>query len=199
MDYRVESFNRKFSSAKKYLSCSDIKEIISIKYRGVTNSSDYNRLINELNNNHFGFKIDQVVGDFQGTSWKITDQNQNSVIIVEHETGLEILYIAGSIASLLSLISLINTGWKYLHNRFFDRPSLRDNNSGIEIRTFDKKNKLIEKHVINIEDYILTESLQEIIFLKKRVNELELELKKINEKKVFPKKTKTIKKGKKVK
>jgi hypothetical protein len=195
LDYRLKSFNQKFASAQVHLKCNDLKEITSIKYRGMGNYSDYKTFLHDVLEHQFGFSIDKVTGDFQGNAWKVTDQYQNSVIIVEHETGLEILYIAGSIASLLSLIPLINSGWKYLRNRFLDRPFPNRNDLGIEIRTIDK-NKLLEKRIIRIEDHILSESLQEITSLKERVKKLEAELIELNKKKASSK-TSTKKKGKK--
>ena len=38
----------------------------------------------------------------------VISQDQQKLVIVEHETGLEILYIAGSIASLIGLVLQIS-------------------------------------------------------------------------------------------
>ena len=121
-------------------------------------------------------------GDFQGHAWLVSDNRNNKALLVEHETGLEILYIAGSIASLLSLIPLINSGWKFLHSRFSDRPFFRDRGMGVEIRIVDFKKQLVEQHVLRIEDYILSESMKEIASLKARVEQLEQELRETKEK-----------------
>jgi hypothetical protein len=199
MDNRTETFLQKFSDARNYLGCGAIQDIVSLKYRsevGIGNS-DYRMFIGDVLHNELGLVTQQLQGNFQGTAWLVTDKNRTSVILVEHETGLEILYVAGSIASLVSLIPLVNSGWRYLRGRFLERPFMRGRNSGIEIRTIDSENKLIEQHAVSVEEYILAENLKEIVTLKARVSLLERELAKINEKKIAAKKPRTIPKKRK--
>ena len=133
MDYRGENFVRKFSDALGYLDSSSIHDLVSIKYRDNTNPSDYYELIDYLQT-EANLKAKQVEGNFQGHAWLVTDNSQNKALLIEHETGLEILYVAGSIASLLSLIPLINSGWKFLRRKFSDRPFFQDRGMGVEIR-----------------------------------------------------------------
>ena len=199
MDNRTEAFLRKFSDAQNYLGSSAIQGIVSLKYRSDVGvgSSDYRTFIGDVLRDELGLVTQQLPGSFQGTAWLVTDKNRTSVILVEHETGLEILYVAGSIASLVSLIPLINSGWRYLRGRFSERPFMHGRNSGIEIRMIDSENKLIEQHVVSVEGHILAESLKEIAALKARVSLLEQELAKINKKKITSKKPRSIPKKRK--
>jgi hypothetical protein len=64
---------------------------------------------------------------------------------VEHETGLEILYIAGSIASLLGLIPLVLQGWAAIRGRFPRRGASFD--YPVEIRQIDQTGRLHEEHL----------------------------------------------------
>ena len=182
MDSRKESFIRKFSDAQKYLDSSSIYDLVSIKYRDNVNDSEYHNFIASYLQSELNLKIKQIDGDFQGRGWLVADKSHNKVLLVEHETGLEILYIAGSIASLLSLIPLINSGWKFVHRRFHDHSFFNDAGTELEIRVVNSKNQLIEQHVLSIDDYILTESMKEIETLKTRVEQLEQELKGIKDK-----------------
>src|SRR5271157_2840313 len=154
MDNRAQSFVRKFSDAQKFLGITSIHDIVSLKYRdNAVSYRDYDRFVEEGLKRELGFEIKEVKGDFQGKAWLVTDRNDNSAILVEHETGLEILFIAGSIASLLSLIPMINSGWKYIRNKFSDWPSFRNEVVGVEKRTIDSKNQLVEERVGDIEGY----------------------------------------------
>src|SRR5450631_1996634 len=68
---------------------------------------------------------------------------RQSIVLVEHETGLEILYIAGSIASLIGLVLQISSSISS-HRRpsgLFP-PHFED----VEVRRFDNSGKLIEEH-----------------------------------------------------
>jgi len=160
MDYRKKNFIEKFTNAQKYLGVGAIQDIVSLKYRDNVGYSDYQRLISEFSQSEMGLEVKQVKGDFQGKAWLVKDRNQNAVILVEHETGLEILYIASSIASFISLIPMINSGWKYLRDRFASPRFLPDKMTRIEIRTINSKKQLLEKHILSVENYVLEESLR---------------------------------------
>jgi hypothetical protein len=190
MDNRRDTFVQKFSDALGYLGSNSIHDLVSIKYRDSANPSDYREFIGYLQSEP-NLDIKQVEGDFQSHAWLVTENSHHhKALLVEHETGLEILYIAGSIASLLSLLPLISSGWKFLHSRFSDRPFYRERGMGVEIRIIDSKNQLLEQNVLRIEDYILSESMKEITALKERVEQLERELKEINENKAKKSSTK---------
>jgi hypothetical protein len=176
MDKRSDAFIRKFSSAQKYLGCNSIQDIVSVKYRDGTNYSDYREFIDVFLRDGLNLELKQVQGDFQGQTWLVAGDRDNKILLIEHETGLEVLYIAGSIASLIGLIPLINSGWKVLHSRFSDHPFFRGRGTDVEIRIVDPKNQIVEKHVLRVEDYILSESMKEILTLRTRVEELEQEL-----------------------
>lgn len=183
MDNRSDAFVRKFSDALAYLDSKSIHDLVSIKYREDTNPSDYREFIGYLQSEQ-NLDTKQVEGNFQGRAWLVTENRQHhKALLVEHETGLEILYVAGSIASLLSLLPLISSGWKFLHRKFSDRSLFLDRGIGVEIRIVDSKNQLLERHVLRIEDYFLSESMKEIEALKDRIMQLESELKEIKENK----------------
>jgi hypothetical protein len=183
MDYRSDSFISKFSDALRYLGANSIQDLISIKYRDDTRDEEYHAFIEGYLEGEMNLETTEVHGRFQGRAWLVADKDQNKALLVEHETGLEVLYIAGSIASLLSLIPLINSGWKFMRNRFQDRRFFSDRAAGIEIRIIDQKNQLVEQHVLRVEDFIISESMKEIATLKARVERLERELIKIRESK----------------
>ena len=180
MDNRNDSFTRKFSDALNYLGNNSIHDLVSIKYRNSANYEDYSALIDGLLN-EMNLEAKQVQGDFQGKAWLVSDNLKNKALLVEHETGLEILYIAGSIASLISLIPLINAVWKYVVSKPLISARYRENEIGIEIRIIDSKGQLLEQCVLRIEDYILSESMKETAALRVRMEKLEQELKETKE------------------
>ncbi len=106
------------------------------------------------------------------------------MLLVEHETGLEILYVAGSIASLISLIPLINSGWKLLHRKYSVRPFIRHPGEEVELRTIGPRDQILEHDIYSVEDYVISESTKEIASLKLRVETLERELSEVKEKKI---------------
>lgn len=143
MDYREKAFKEKFNNASLYLGVAPI-QIISLKFRETVHSySEYHNLLDilqrEANISHKKLK-----DNFQGTGYLISDSN-SKVILVEHETGLEILYIAGSVASLVGLVHLISQCWIRMRNHFDFHPDrdFRD----LEIRKIDEKGKIKEDRV----------------------------------------------------
>ncbi len=109
MNDREQAFGAKFASGAKYLDSSP-NQLASLKVRGNVGSyHEYQELLHALEH-EAGVRSRSVQGDFQGNGY-LVEQSKTKVLIVEHETGLEILYIAGSIASLLSLIPLILRCW----------------------------------------------------------------------------------------
>lgn len=186
MDYRAKNFVHKFTNAQKHLGGSP-QRIVSFKYRdgSYVDYSDYRRLINELSQSEAVLEVKQIEGKFQGDAWLIKDKNQNSAILVEHESGLEIISTIADIISLLGVFSLINSGWRFIRDR-----SARfsyDRDVQIEVRTLNSKNQVSEKHVINLESYVVEASLKEITALRTKVKKLE--------KKLAETKTKTNKKS----
>jgi len=137
-DYRKNAFDVKFASAAKAFGVTSDK-IVSLKIRdNVGSYSEYQDLIHSLEK-EFGFHCSPVTGDLQGRGHLLTKE-KTKVILVEHETGLEILYIAGSIASLIALIPMILQGWTAV--RHFADP--RNPFHGIEVRRLDVSGNLQE-------------------------------------------------------
>jgi hypothetical protein len=116
-----------------------------------------------------GFYCTEINNGLQGQGYLLGDK-KNKIIVVEHETGLEILYIAGSIASLIQLIPFVFQTWRNIRGTF-----LRRNNLGhdIEIRRMDSNGHLQEEHVNEASIDSSSSSLYSI------VNLIENEIKKV--------------------
>jgi hypothetical protein len=145
-NYRIRNFLSKFESACNYLGASS-KDIISLKVRDISSLSYryYDDFLQELAIFFNGSINRHIAGNFQGDAHLIENNNQK-ILIVQHETGLEILFIASSIASLLSLIPTTLQIWNYF----------RRDKGDIELRYFNKQGELIEEKNIlysNIKPY----------------------------------------------
>ncbi|MEW6536476.1 MAG: hypothetical protein AB1454_12775 [Candidatus Auribacterota bacterium] len=143
MDYREKAFKEKFDNASLYLGV-EPEQIVSLKFRETVSSySEYHKLLDVLQRElHISYQ--KIDGNFQGTGYLVTDTN-SKVILVEHESGLELLYIAGSIASLLQLIPLIRQCWLGIRNHFDSHHHRGFRN--IEIRKIDIKGRIKEDRV----------------------------------------------------
>jgi hypothetical protein len=140
MDYREKAFRTKFANAAQHLGVSH-GEVISLKMRETVSSyGEYHSLIAALEI-EAGLPCSKLADDLQGHGYLLTD-GKTKAIIVEHETGLEILYIAGSIASLVGLIPLVLNIWSGIRNRS-GRSHSHDVQS-VEIRRIDRTGHLIE-------------------------------------------------------
>jgi hypothetical protein len=146
MDYREESFRRKFNSAAQHLNvCSD--QIVSLKFReNVGSYGDYRELVETLRQ-EAGVHFSEVDGDLQGHGY-VLEHDKTKLLLVEHETGLEILYIAGSIASLFGLIPLVLQGWTAIRGLFPRHRTPTDH--AVEIRRIDNVGRLREEHLPNL-------------------------------------------------
>lgn len=143
VDHRTESFRKKFGDAGRHLGVRP-NELVSLKLReNVSSYGEYREFLHQLDH-ELAVKSSSIGGDFQGQAYLLSD-GTSRVIIVEHETGLEILYVAGSIASLIGLLPLILQGWKYFRGRHMPRHGFDDGD--IEIRRVDEKGNLHENHV----------------------------------------------------
>jgi hypothetical protein len=170
-------FEQKFTECSKFIKA-DPKRIVSLKYREMRDSYFYEELLNSLNNIK-GLQIKKLGQIMNGISYKISYGKQE-LIIVEHETGLEILYIAGSVASLIGLIlqvaSMIGDRKNRMHSYSND---MRD----VELRYFDKHGDFVEDHKHNYlpyEVFLMPQSImEEIELLNKRVITLEKKIKQI--------------------
>jgi len=180
VDSRADSFAQRFRSAQTHLKAQGIHDLVSLKYRGRRDvpGSDYLRLVDDLRQ-HQGLDVAPVDGGFGGQAWLVTDRAQNSAILVEHETGLEILGAIGSVASLIALLPMISSGWNRLRQRFFGPPYDRPDIEGVEVRRIDQDGNLIELQLPSIEVYFLNAALGDHSHLTQRVNQLEDEVKKL--------------------
>ena len=197
MDYRTDSFLRRFTSALPYLKAQSIQELVSLKHRDtVANYSEYSDFVEDYLIGTLRLDVKPI--DLAGRAWIVTDNSGNSVILVEHETGLEILYISGSIASLIALIPMISSGWAKLRGRFsrhhFDHPD-----NGIEIRRFNQGKILIEEKTPSVEVYVFNTAFQDHALLKSKVRELEAEINKLKMKQLPRKKRQASKSKRSVK
>jgi hypothetical protein len=143
MDYREDSFRRKFAVASQILGVPP-EQIVSLKLReDVSSYGDYRQLVDSLHHDA-GLEWSEIQADLQGRGYLLGDGNVR-VIVVEHETGLELLYIAGSIASLIALVPLVLDGWHALRGQYSGRRGVPDR--GMEIRRIDDAGCIHEEPV----------------------------------------------------
>jgi hypothetical protein len=177
MDNRTEPFLRKFKNAQELLKAKSVQNIVSLKYReNCVNNSEYAHFIDEYLRNDVGLDVNPAGSDFWGNAWVISNSAKNKIILVEHETGLEILYVAGSIASLVALIPVINSGWKWFRNMRGRGSFSRPDREAVELRRISTKNTIIEQQIQNIEVFLLSAGLEENIALHNKVKLLEKEI-----------------------
>jgi hypothetical protein len=168
---------RKFRSAQRHLLSGRIQDIVSLKWRDdCVSGSEYRHFFGDYLTQALGLRLAQADGDFWGRAWLVSDDHGNRVVLVEHETGLEILAVAGSIASLVALVPVIASGWNKLRDHFSGHPMARASGASVEIRQFDQTNVLIEQRAPSVEVYVLGVALKEHASLKRRIEELETEL-----------------------
>ncbi len=153
MDYRTNSFLRRFRNAKDHLKAQALHELVSFKLRErCVSYSEYSHFVNDYLTGYPGLEIKQLGSDFGEQAWLVKDAQENSAILIQHETGLEILGAVGSIASLIGLIPLIVSGWARIRGKYsrssFDDPDMKS----VEVRRFDRKNHLLEQHAPSIEN-----------------------------------------------
>jgi len=188
MDYREKAFKEKFDSASLHLRV-EPKQIVSLKFRETVSSySEYHHLLDTLQR-EANISYQKLNGNFQGTGYLVADKN-SKIILVEHETGLELLYIAGSIASLVGLIPLIRQCWVSMRNHF--GPHRHRDFRDIEIRKLDDKGNIREDHVP--EDEMFCAPLPSFLVISATQN-LENEIKALKQEvKIFAARIKNIEK-----
>jgi hypothetical protein len=143
MNYREENFIKKFNSASQHFGVKP-NEIISLKIREMVNSySEYHEFLRVLEH-EAGIKYSPINGEMQGQGYLLTDGDAR-VIIVEHESGLEILYIVGSIASIVGIVPLVLQGWRAFRRQHIGRNPFSAEQD-FEIRKLDEKGHLCEDH-----------------------------------------------------
>lgn len=142
MDYREKAFRDKFTSASKHLGV-PADQIVSLKLRDVVSSYDDYREMLQVLEHEAGVHWSEIDGDLQGRGYLI-DHDDQRIIVVEHETGIEILSVVGSIASLIGLIPLVLQCWGGVRG-YLDRRHAQQFRS-VEIRRLDGKGNLHEDH-----------------------------------------------------
>jgi hypothetical protein len=143
VDYREKTFRAKFGNAACRLGVKR-DQIVSLKLRdNIGSYQEYRDLVDRLRT-EAGLQCSEIDADLQGRGYLISD-DRSKLILVEHETGLEILYIAGSIASLIQLVPMVLRGWHAVRGRRQRRPDppMHD----IEIRRMDSTGRLLEEHI----------------------------------------------------
>jgi hypothetical protein len=183
MDQRAEPFIRKFKSAQRYLQTKDIQDLVSLKFRDdCVDCGQYSHFIDQYIRRTLAFAVEPAQGDFWGRAWVVTDSRQNKVILVEHETGLEILAVAGSVASLIALVPLISSGWNKLRDRFSRHYIGRGPVDFVEVRRFNETNILIDQQTPSVEVYVFGAAVNEYPLMKQRVEALEIEVASLKQK-----------------
>jgi hypothetical protein len=139
---REAAFNAKFASASQHLGVTP-DQIISMKLRDSVSSYDEYREMLEVLEHEAGLHWSEIGYDLQGRGY-LVDHDGEKIIVVEHETGLEILYIAGSIASLLGLPLIVLQYWAAVRGHLDRRHG--HHFASVEIRRVDTNGKLSEEH-----------------------------------------------------
>lgn len=181
-DSRKRDFLVKFQAAAAELNAISHRDVESLKFRDASSSHDYRDLITDLG----PMRIVEIQGNYQGKAWKITDADGNSVIIVEHETGLEILYIVGSVASIASLVPVVVNVWNRMRDHWPPHRG-RFGPGGSERRRFDKKGRLIEEPAPPVEAIMLQHLLSQYDRLNERISSLEADVSSLKSNKDSPK------------
>lgn len=182
MDRRTDTFREKFDCARAVLGAKSVGDIVSWKFRGSTSNYEYSELIHHFQHDA-ALDVAEVQGAFRGRAWLVTGEDGSKAILVEHETGLEIIGVVGSIASLIGIVPLRGSAWRMLRRRLRNSPHHRsDGHAGeIEVRQFRSRNILIERKVSSIEACIVSARLDENRELRKKVKELEQEVQNLKE------------------
>jgi hypothetical protein len=170
-DWRKKAFLAKFQAAAAELNAASHHGIESLKFKDSTSSQDYRELVTELG----PLKVVEIQGNYQGKAWKLTDADDNSIIIVEHETGLEILYVVGAVASIVSLVPVIVNTWNSMRDHWPPHRG-RFGPGGSERRRFDRNDMLIEEPAPPVEAIMLQHLLNQYDKLNERISSLETEV-----------------------
>lgn len=168
---RNQDFNVKFQSAAVELNAPSNSQIESLKFRSSPIFHGYPELLKHLES----LEVNRVKGEYQGNAWKVTGENRQSVLIVEHETGLEILYAIGAMASVVELIWKVASVWNRSRFRHFPDPDFE--RLEMERRKFDTNHNLIDEPVSSIEIVLLSHLLELYKGLDTRISQLEESMK----------------------
>jgi hypothetical protein len=171
MDYRTSQIIRRLKEAHSVLDGDAPLDVISIKFRDdCVSGFDYQRLVDELSHRRPRLVVEPAQA-LQGRAWLVTDDKLGRIIIVEHETGLEILGAIGSLASLVGLAPLVAGAWRSIRKRYKDYPPGCE--EPIEIRRLEGDDALSEERAPSAEAYLLNVALRDQTKMLERISELE--------------------------
>ncbi len=140
-EWRKSAFKAKFAAAAKELGAPP-EQLISLKLReNIGDYHEYRELLEALRR-EAGLSHSPVAGNLQGNGHLIGNAKAK-VIVVEHETGLEILYIAGSVASIIGLVPVVLQCWRAIRSHFHRRH--HPESETLEIRRMDSTGRLVEE------------------------------------------------------
>ncbi|MBN2224044.1 MAG: hypothetical protein JW765_05145 [Deltaproteobacteria bacterium] len=147
MDYKEKAFRDKFYAASRCLGV-PVERIISLKVReNVGAYHEYKELLHELDR-EAGITHSPIAGDFQGKA-HLVGNDRTKIIVVEHETGLEIISILADYASIISLEFSVLMLWREIRGNTYRHH--RHDSQNIEIRRVDKSGHFIEGPVRDTE------------------------------------------------
>lgn len=174
MDYRTEALFKRLDGALAIFNESAIQNIVSLKYRDdCVSYSQYSDFVDHYLRAELHLDVQDLKGRFHEQAWLVSDTDKNRIMIVEHETGLEILYISSAVASIIGIIPVICAGWKFFRGRFSHRSHPHDEDGHLEIRKVDGHNVLVEQHVQNFETYVLASAWEDNVAMKNKIEQLE--------------------------
>jgi hypothetical protein len=119
------------------------QQVASLKLRENVDGdhvAQYRALIGTLTQDA-GLKSTPANDNLVGNGY-VVEKSRTKIILVEHESGLEVLYIAGSIASLVGLIPLVLRCWSAIR-RHGGRPGRHDLEMA-DIRRLGHDGRIIE-------------------------------------------------------
>ena len=137
-------------------------QIVSLKCREMMDHGYYTDLLDRLKATNT-IHIKDVGSAFNGHAYLVSRGAQN-IVLVEHETGLEILYIASSIAGLVRFVLQVGSMIGNRRRHHMGPPIHLDD---VEVRYLDEADNLIEEHR---RDYFPYE-----VFLPPETNQAEIE------------------------
>jgi len=183
-NYRDAASMATFINAGKYLDVMPDR-IISLKFRDLPMSSSVYREMLRILENETDI-LSSLIQDDLGRRGRLVSRGDQKIIVVRHETGLEILYIAGSVASIIGIIYTILQSFDVIPSYFNCHRS--NHIHRVEIRRMDADGNIIEEqsHGSLITPSLIPDGLTTTLFLvantlDNKLKELRLELQSHNE------------------
>ncbi len=170
-DSRARAFRDRFRFVAGELGAKSLNDIESLKFRWLSNLYGYDKLLSNVDR----ITVEKVDGKRLGPAWKVTDNSGSAVILEEHETGLEVLYVVSSLSSIIALVqSIINALGKHRRNRYFPEELIHEQQ--IEKRKIVDGGKLEEDFIPSLEFWFLTHLIEQNERLVDRISSMEKQL-----------------------